>query len=503
MISHFPQIRNEESTYSIFSRLQFAIQPLSIKIMGTMLFNRNTEVGRLNFQGSFDYLCNNLPPKFTSELFFYNNTIYPLFIAFISTEKQERALEYFKGNYPDKTNKCLTISNVNRNRSYIRICKECIKEDFNFYGEPYYRRQHEIELNRMCYKHKVPLYEYTLSTSPTPRRYEDYCSVLGNSKEIIIPEQFKNFFLNIADDINTIFTLNFSNWSLKITKNKIFDKIAEKGYLTINGVQLQKKICQDFKKYYSEEFLDFIGYNFDVCNKDSWLRMFTRNKDIDNPLNYILVIRYLFGSFKEFYNYNKEYSKFKKRPYPCLNIVCTNYNKLVIKDIMETSRILVNKYKNPNLVKIPTIELSNKPNFLLLEPYRNQIISFIKETPDATRLNIYTSNKIVYSYLLKNDYKWLLKHVKILKKHTTISREERTKNFWLNKDELLTIKLLIAIIKIKSEEPPYRRLTVYCLQNLVGYYNFNYNKNMLPKCTQILNKVCETLLAYRCRRNGK
>ena len=62
---------------------------------------------------------------------------------------------------------------------------------------------------------------------------------------------------------------------------------------------------------------------------------------------------------------------------------------------------------------------------------------------------------------------------------------------------------MIALSKIKSEEPPYRRLTVYCLQNLVGYYNFNYNKNMLPKCSQILNKVCETLLAYRCRRNGK
>jgi len=163
-------------------------------------------------------------------------------------------------------------------------------------------------------------------------------------------------------------------------------------------------------------------------------------------------------------------------------------------------RILVNKYKNPNSVKIPTIELSNKPNLLLLEPYRNQIIGFIKETPNATRLNIYRSNKIAYSYLLKNDYKWLLKHIKIVKKHKTISREERTKNFWLNKDELLIRELLIAISKIKSEEAPYRRLTVYCLQNHVGYYNFNYNRNILPKCSQILDKVCETLLAYQKRR---
>jgi len=574
MLSHFPQIRDDESTYSIFSRLQFAIQPRSLEIMGTMLFNRNTEVGRLNFQSSFDYLCNNLPLKFSSELFFYNNTIYPLFISFISTQKQEKALEYFKGDYPDKIKRCLNIGNITRNRPYIRVCKECIKEDFNIYGEPYFRRQHEIEINRMCYKHKVALYEYTLSTSQTPRKYENYCSVLSNSKKIIIPGQFKNYFLDIADDINTIFSLNLINWNSKITKNKIFNKIAEKGYLTINGVQLQTKLCKDFKKYYSEDFLDWIGYNFDVSNQGSWFRRVTRKNAVDDPLKFILVIRYLFGSFKEFYNYNKEYSKFKNGPYPCLNKVCPNYNKLVIKDIMETTilngipvatfkcehcgfkysrkgpdmneddiynktyvkdygylwnnklkecvdkgfslgkiykilgsccylegiRILVNKYKNQNSVNTPTIESSNKPNFLLLEPYRNQIISFIKETPNATRLNTYRSNKIAYSYLLKNDYKWLLKHVKITKKHAPISREERAKNFWLNEDELLIRKLLISIRKIKSEETPYRRITVYCLQNLVGYYNFNFNKNMLPKCSQILDKVCETLLAYQKRR---
>ncbi|MCB2290139.1 hypothetical protein LGK97_10195 [Clostridium sp. CS001] len=61
MLSYFPQIRDEESTYSIFSRLQFAMQPPNFEVMGIMLFNRKFEVGRLNFQGSFDYLCNNLP----------------------------------------------------------------------------------------------------------------------------------------------------------------------------------------------------------------------------------------------------------------------------------------------------------------------------------------------------------------------------------------------------------------------------------------------------------
>ncbi|MBU3199499.1 TnsD family transposase [Clostridium estertheticum] len=572
MLSHFPQIRDEESTYSIFSRLQFAMQPLRLKIMGTVLFNRSYEVGRFNFQCSFDYLCNNLPPKFTSESFLYNNTIYPLFLAFITTEKQEKSLEYFKGTYPDKINKCLVVNNITKKRTYIRVCKECIKEDFKIYGEPYFRRQHEIELNRMCYKHKSPLYEYAMYISYIPKKYEDYCTVLSNSKKINIPEKSKKFFLDIADDINTIFTLNLNNWNIKTTRNKIFNKMVEKGYITITNV-LQKNFCQDFKRYYSEEFLNCIGYNFEINDKGSWLRRVTRKNSSSDPLRYILIIRYLFGSFNEFYKYNKEYTTFKKGPYPCLNRICPNYNKLVIKDIMQLNisngnpvatfkcgycgfkysrrgpdkndndiynktyvkdhghlwhnklkecvdnglnlekmykilgpcylteiRILVNKYKNPNSVKTTTLELSNNSNILLSEQYRNQVIDFIKETPNATRLNIHRANKIAYNYLFKNDSEWLSNNIKFVKKNKSISKEERNKNLWLDKDDLLENELLIAISKIKLEETPYKRLTVYNLQNHVGYYSFNYNRNTLPKCSQILDKVCETILAYQKRR---
>ncbi|HEY8891407.1 MAG TPA: TnsD family Tn7-like transposition protein [Clostridium sp.] len=495
MLSYFPQIRDEESTYSIFSRLQFAMQPPNFEVMGTMLFNRKFEVGRLNFQGSFDYLCNNLPSKFTSEIFFYNNTIYPLFIPFLSTQKQEKTLEYFKGDYPDKTNKCLRISDITKTKTYIRVCKKCIIEDINTYGEPYYRRQHEIKLNRMCYKHKVPLYEHTIFPYKIPRRYDDYYTVLNNSKEITIPEEFKERFLDIAEDINTIFTSNLDNWSIEITKDKISNKIAEKGYVTINGATLQKKFNQDFKKYYTEEFLDYIGYNFDVDDNDSWIRhTTTRKKPVSDPLKYILVIRYLFGNLKEFYEYNNEYSIFKKGPYPCLNIVCPNYNQLVIKDIMKinqshgyplatfecehcgfkysrrgpdkndndiynktyvkdygylwhdklkecldkgfslrkTSKILgsncesiktwANKYKNSNLVKTPAIELTKEPDILLLEQYKNEVISFIKGNPTATRQNVYRSKTNAYNYLSKmmmNGYLTLytpLRKVKLLQK---------------------------------------------------------------------------------------
>lgn len=333
MLSYFPQIREDESTYSIFSRLQFDLQPPNFEVMGKMLFNKKSEVGRLNFQGSFDFLCTQLPSSYTSEYFLFNNTIFPIYIPFINKEKISQVINYFKGDYADKVQKCLNLSLITQKREYIRVCKKCVEEDLKIYGEPYYRRQHEIELNRMCAKHRIPLLEYTIFPYKIPSRYNDFYTVLDGAKELKIPDNFKSKFLDIADDISYIFDANLTGWNVDITKDKICNMMMNKGYVSINGLTYQKNFSENFKEYYTEEFLNYIDYNFDIDENDSWLRhATTRKKTIADPVKYLLVIKYLFGSFKNFHEYKDSYSIFNTKPYPCLNKVCPNYNKLVIND---------------------------------------------------------------------------------------------------------------------------------------------------------------------------
>lgn len=572
MLSYFPQVRDEESTYSIFSRFQFALQPPDLRTIGKMLFDRNLEVGRLNFQSYFDYLCNNLSYKFTSERFLYENTIYPLFIPFISTEKQERALKYFKGNYPNKINACLQANDITNSRTYIRICRECIKEDFNIYGEPYYRRQHEIELNRLCYKHKIPLHEYNIFPYRIPRKYDDYYTVLSNSKEIAIPNKFREKLLNITDDINALFSSSLDNWDIKIAKGKISNRIAEMGYSTLDFIRTYQKLCEDFKKYYTEEFLDYIGYNFDVNARYSWIKnTISRKESVGDPIKYILIIRYLFGSFEEFYKYSKEYSTFKQGPYPCLNKVCDNYNKLVIKDIIQVNgghgypvatfeckhcgfkysrrgpdkknsdiynktyvidyghlwhdklkehinkgfgirkiskllgyknryklKTLIDKYKNPNLINYYSSESIGNSDDLLIEQYRKEVLSLINENPNAKRQNI--TNKKSYRYLLRHDNEWVTNNLKSVKENNIIPREEKLKNYWLNKDDLMARKLLEVINKIKSEGELYRKINIPIIKKYTNGYDFYAKKDKLPKCIEILDRECETLIEYQKRR---
>lgn len=175
-------------------------------------------------------------------------------------------------------------------------------------------------------------------------------------------------------------------------------------------------------------------------------------------------------------------------------------SKILGCNTLESLKTYANKYKNPNLVKIPTIELTNEPDNLLLEQYKNEVLSFIKGTPNATRLNIYRFNSKAYKYLSENDNEWIFNSIRFVKKNKTISKEERLKNYWLNKDELIASDLLKAISKIKAERTPYKRLTIDILQKYIGYYNLHQNRNKLPKCSQVLDKVCETIPVYQKRR---
>lgn len=482
MLSYFPEIRDEESSYSIFSRLQFALQPPNLEIMGNMLFGKKFEVGRLNFQGSFDFLCKQLPTGYTSEKFLYNNTIFPVYIPFTNKEKQNNAIHYFKGDYADKTQKCLHLSEITKNRTYLRFCKECITEDLENYGEPFYRRQHEIEINRMCSKHKTPLYEYTIFPYKIPSRYNDIYTILNCAKEIEIPEAFRTKFIDIANDIAFIFAADLTGWNIEITKEKIHNKIIDKGYVSIKGQTNQKNFSKDFIDYYTEEFLQYIGFNFDIDDNDSWLRhTTTRKKPICDPVKYILVINYLFGSFKNFYSYKDKHNFFNTAPYPCLNKVCPNYNKLVINECS-----ISNSHNHP------------------LAVFKCEYCGYTysRRGPDKTINDIYKKTYVKdYGYLWLDDLKRFNEQGFSLRKMSkllgcpnldTIKRyiekitsgnliNDEKKEFSEENDLLLVDKYKSMFLKMLNENPKMNALSAYkenpTAYNLISKSDKNWIEN--------------------------
>ena len=98
----------------------------------------------------------------------------------------------------------------------------------------------------MCYKHKIPLYEYTIFPYKIPRRYDDCYTVLSNSEEITISEEFKERFIAIAEDINALFSSDLTNRNIEVTKNKITNKLPEKCYISPTGTTLQQQFGLDF-----------------------------------------------------------------------------------------------------------------------------------------------------------------------------------------------------------------------------------------------------------------
>ncbi len=75
---------------------------------------------------------------------------------------------------------------------------------------------------------------------------------------------------------------------------------------------------------------------------------------------------------------------------------------------------MIDEYKSTNLINIQTKELINKPDNLLIEQYKEEILSYINENPNANIKSI--STKKAYRYLLKYDNEWVLNTTKLPKK---------------------------------------------------------------------------------------
>lgn len=560
---YFPEIRSGESIYSILSRIQFALQPPNYEVLGKMLFGRRFETGRLNFQTSFDFLCSNLPKYYTPENFLYNNTILPYYLPFITDEKKDTVLNYFKGNYPDRIQKCLGISEITGKRAYIRICKECVREDFTKYGEPFYRRQHEIEINRICSVHKVPLYECEIFPYKIPSRFYDFFTVLDGAKLIEIPEKFYSKMVEIGEDIAYLFSIGLK-CNLNTTRERITNKLIDTGYTTINIIQ-QKKFSIDFKSYYTDEFLDYLGVNIDADDNDSWIRhVSARKKAVTNPIKYILAIKFLFGSLENFFtsDINIRSEVFKPGPYPCLNVLCPDYKELVIDDVdshyshgyilgnfrckrcgftysrrgsdyesddiytktrvqqyghlwhRKIDELLNNGYNPSELSRMTGVNRSRiyqhmKGNINIfysdidskrLDECRKRLAQIIKENPHAGRSYYNKNCQSDYRYVLENDKDWIDKNIKKNKKKEKRKGEFDYISYWSSKDLLLSIKVESIIDNIKSKHAFYERITISIVQKYIGFYNFYPNRSKLPKCFEILDRECESRIDYQKRR---
>lgn len=226
----------------------------------------------------------------------------------------------------------ITASTIDRT-DRLRLCPSCYEQDIQCYGEPYWHRVHQLPGVYLCPHHLRVLHKLTnplsdrhgLNVLPISRHMFRSIPVIEDINDKII-----NRLSDIAGDIHLL--IQQDNLPvLYDLRQAIMPRLAEKGYVTVSSRIRQQKLCEQLVLFYGRELLDLIDSD-PTESRYSWLEQSTRlARRVIHPLRQLLLIRFLYGSFREFLDYTDgTNAPFGSAPWPCLNKAADHYKKLVV-----------------------------------------------------------------------------------------------------------------------------------------------------------------------------
>lgn len=226
----------------------------------------------------------------------------------------------------------ITASTFDRD-SKILFCPSCYDEDVQQYGEPFWHRIHQLPGVWLCPIHGDILHQMTypvserhgLTVLPISRRMFRSIPVLENVSD----KTFERL-LAISKDIQALLQMKEERGFYN-SKPLLLSRLSELGLLTATERIRQQELRERFITFYSYDLLDKLE-SIPKQDDHTWLASATRSMRYTvHPLRQILLIHFLYGSFKAFLEQPVEvHSPFGKGPWPCLNKASEHYKKAVI-----------------------------------------------------------------------------------------------------------------------------------------------------------------------------
>ena len=226
----------------------------------------------------------------------------------------------------------ITASTIDRT-DRLWFCPSCYEQDIQRYGEPYWHRVHQLPGVYLCPQHQRVLHNLTsplsdrhgLNGLPISRHMFRSIPVIED-----LPDKLNDRLSNIAEDIHLLVQQD-NLPALYDLRQVILPRLAEKGFVTVSSRIRQQKLCEQLVLFYSRELLDLVD-SYPTESRYSWLEQSTRiARRAIHPLRQMLLIRFLYGSFREFLDRTDEINApFGNAPWPCLNKAADHYKNFVV-----------------------------------------------------------------------------------------------------------------------------------------------------------------------------
>ena len=349
MLGFFPTLYPGELLYSVIARYQIRTGNLSPKSNIEELFNSRTITATADLPCGLDNLVENLPSysSVTANSLIQNHTLYPFYAPFLPPKRVKRVKESMKS---DRGGNIHTTAGIMASAictpKYFRFCPECLKQDFNDYGEAYWHRLHQIPGVLFCPIHEIPLQNSQILLQAM-NKHQYYAANESNCQRTNAQTDFsqtvKQHLITLAQNIAQLLENSYPSRTLEWFTKRYRTLLIDRGYGNATGRVKQKKLLDDFVYFYGRDFLNILDSEIVYEDTSNWLTQVARkHRKVFHPIRHLLMIRFLGESIDTFFQNNKRYRPFGRSPWLCLNAAAEHYLQPVITDL-KISHCLENK----------------------------------------------------------------------------------------------------------------------------------------------------------------
>jgi hypothetical protein len=347
MIEYFPDPHPDEVLYSVWARLSDYLRYHRKHEVLRVLFGTKEAVPIVDLPCHLGYFFENLPlgHSYTLDTLIDQHTLYPLFAPFLPEDRLCRLREQMiSGNarsIHQLVGKLGNTTNTPPLPSWLRYCPACVEEDRATYGECYWHRLHQVLGVEVCPKHDTFLEDSAVRTRATYRISRSQFvsaerAINVSAAHKVVSSPVNDILKEIAQAIFTLLESRYLPADDHYILRQYQALLAQRGFMTINGLIRIGAFLKAFADYYPTELLSLLQCEIKLTRQTvcMWQTgMMHRSGSIRHPLQHVLVIHFLGSTVESFFGRVIPYPRpFHEGPWPCLNPMCEHYRQRHIQE---------------------------------------------------------------------------------------------------------------------------------------------------------------------------
>lgn len=446
MINCFPLIYEDELLYSIVARYKRTCGIQGNQNLIRDLYNKKQGMMSVIFPIHIDSLVEKLPQgsKINPNKLLNENTMYPFYTKFLAESLSEEIKEgmLIKDRFNGVVKAGFIGSKVKLNK-YLKYCPICIENDMKMLGESYWRREHQVIGVLFCKKHKIKLKDSTVVTGEINNKYICVDDIEIDKEIDSNGVEYLDYNLKYIKLVEELSNEAGKRMEQSVINRFYINELMKRKLASQNGNIYMKKLLLTFKEFYPQNYLKLMQCDFEVGDKNVWIRRFFSNNKNKSVVYHLLLLQFLKRSIKDLFSYAED-------------------------------------------IQIDKKGKNHKPIYDL-EEKRKQWLELIKSNPNKPRCELKKIGKGLHTYIYKYDKEWYNSVTPIYK------RRKRVKEYvnWAERDEVILKKVKVAVSNILNKQGKPVKISALSIMK-ESWLNKQINNKKLIKTNEYINEAKET-----------